>query len=257
MNKTMKTAISIILCSLISVSVSCKKTAVEPVDFACDKTAKITRQSFGDIGMIISYENGKIAKVVRADGKGLVENYSYKSPTELVITRNFSDGGVANTFKTTLNDKGYILKLMQEGSAGYINTFTYDTDGFLKTSGYVYANDAKLNSNSTYTYTNGNLTQVKNMSGNVLNYTVDYTYYEDKLNKADLIGNQNQPDMYGRIAKNLVKTIKYTYADKKTELSEYTYEQNANGFVKSLVEKFTAKDSKSTTQTNKYEYICL
>ncbi len=253
----MKTVISIFLCSLISFSFSCTKAEVVPREFACDKTAKISRQSFGDIEMLISYNNGKIAKVVRADGKGLVENYSYKSATELVITRNFADGSIGNTFKTTLNDKGYVLKFVQEGSAAYTNTFTYDTDGFLKTSGYVYASDAKLNSNSTYTYVNGNLTQVKNSAGNVLNYTIDYTYYEDKLNKADLIGNQNQPDMYGRISKNLVKTIKYTYADKKTELSAYTYEQNTNGFVKSLTEKFTNKDGKNTTQTNKYEYICL
>lgn len=255
----MKTVISIFLCFIISVSFSCQKadSTVEPVEFACDKMAKIARQSFGNLEMVISYENGKIAKVVRADGKGLTENYSYKSATELVITRNFSDGSVGNTFKTTLSDKGYVLKFVQEGSAGYTNTFTYDADGFLKTAAYVYANDAKLNSNSTYTYANGNLTQVKNVNGNVVNYTVDYTYYEDKLNKADLIANQNQPDMYGKISKNLIKSIKYTYADKKTELSEYAYEQNKNGFVISLTEKFTGKDGKSSTQTNEYEYICL
>lgn len=252
----MKTVISIVLCAIISVSFSCKNTEVEPTDFSCDKTAKISRQALGDIEMLISYNNGKIARVARADGKGLVENYSYKSATELVITRNFSDGSVGNTFKTTLNDKGYVLKFAQEGSAAYTNTFTYDTEGFMKTAAYVYS-DAKLNSNSTYSYANGNLMQIKNVTGNVTNYTVDYTYYEDKLNKADLIANQNQPDMYGRISKNLTKTIKYTYADKKTELTEYTYVQNKNGFVTSLVAKSTAKDGKSTTQTNKYEYICL
>lgn len=240
-------------------SFSCQKvdTKIEPIDFACDKMARIARQSLGNLEMVISYENGKIAKVVRADGKGLVENYSYKSATELVITRNFSDGSVGNTFKTTLNDKGYVLKFVQEGSAGYTNTFTYDADGFLKTAAYVYASDAKLNNSSAYTYANGNLVQVKNVNGNVVNYTIDYTYYEDKLNKADLIANQNQPDMYGKISKNLIKTVKYTYADKKTELSEYTYIQNKNGFVTSLTEKFTDKDGKSTMQTNKYEYLCL
>ncbi|MBA4851218.1 DUF4595 domain-containing protein [Emticicia sp. BO119] len=255
----MKTVISIVLCVIISVSFSCQKAdaPIEPIDFACDKMVKIARQSFGNLEMVISYENGKIARVTRADGKGLTENYSYQSDTVLVITRNFSDGSVGNIFKTSLNKKGYIVKLVQDGSAGYTNTFTYDTDGFLKTASYAYVNDPKLNSSSAYTYANGNLMQIKNVTGNVLNYTVDYTYYEDKLNKADLIGNQNQPDMYGRISKNLIKTIKYTYADKKTELTEYTYEQNTNGFVKSLVEKFTDKDLKTTTQTNKYEYICL
>jgi len=255
----MKTVISIFLCVISTVSFSCQTagSAVEPIDFACDKTAKISRQTLSDIEMIISYENGKISKVVRADGKGLTENYSYKSATDLVITRNFSDGSVGNVFKVTLNDKGYALKFVQEGSAGYTNIFTYNAEGFLKTAAYTYVSDAKLNNTSTYIYTNGNLTQVKNMSGNVLNYTVDYTYYEDKPNKADLIGNQNQPDMFGKFSKNLMKITKYTFADKKTELLEYTYEQNSNGFVKSLVEKRTDKDNKTTTRTNKYEYTCL
>jgi hypothetical protein len=70
----MKTVFSIVLCSLISVSFSCKNAGVEPVDFSCDKTTKIARQSFGNLEMLISYENGKITKVARADGKGLIEN---------------------------------------------------------------------------------------------------------------------------------------------------------------------------------------
>ncbi|MFD2519535.1 hypothetical protein [Emticicia soli] len=74
-------------------------------------------------------------------------------------------------------------------------------------------------------------------------------------NKADLIGNQNQPDMFGKFSKNLMKTKKYTFANKKTELLAYI--QNSNGFVKSLMGKRTDKDNKTTTRTNKYEYTCL
>jgi hypothetical protein len=72
------------------------------------------------------------------------------------------------------------------------------------------------------------LTQEKNFKKNVLQYTVDYTYYEDKANKVDLVNNQNRPDLYGAFSKNLVKTIKYTYADKSVEMYEYTYDLNAN-----------------------------
>lgn len=232
---------------------SCQKAESVSPDFNCDKSAKITKQSFGTLGMVLEYTNGKISKVYRADGKGLTENHKYTSDTTLLITRNFSDGNVGNTFNVTLNKQGYVKKWVTDG---YSNVHTYDANGFKTAVTYTYS-DATLSSNSTFTYTNGNLTQEKNFKKNVLQYTVDYTYYEDKVNKTDLINNQNMPDFYGKFSKNLVKTIKYTYADKTVESYEYSYELNANGFVKSLIEKSTDKTGKISTQTNAYEYLCL
>ena len=255
--KNMKSLRTILTYSFIIISFSCKKTAptINPLDFNCNKTAKISSQWLGGFEMVVSYENGKIIKVAQTNGAGFIENYSYKSPTELVLTRNFSDNNFSNTIKLTLNEKGYIVKFVQEGIEE--STFSYDVDGFVKTSTHTYPSMPKLNSFSTYIYANGNLIQIKNVKGNVLNFTIDYTYYEDKLNKADVLANQNQPDMYGKISKNLVKKITYTYVDEKTESYEYTYEQNSNGFVKSLVEKYTDSEGQVITKTNRYEYICL
>ena len=255
----MKAHLLVISLAVVMFGFSCKKSEVTTNDFACDKTAKIARQSFGDLAMVVEYNSGKISKVYRADGKGLTENYTYKSPTEVTITRNFSDGSIGNTFNGLLNDKGYFLRFVAvDNTNGYSITNTYDTEGFLLTSNSSYMSDAASNSNATYTYANGNLIQEKNAKpNNTVNYTVDYTYYEDKMNKIDLISNQNRPGMNGKFSKNLIKTIKYTYPDKTTEMYEYTYIQNTNGFVTSLTEKYTNKEAKTSTQTNKYEYVCL
>ncbi|WP_428655581.1 hypothetical protein [Runella sp.] len=231
----------------------CQQAKAVSPDFKCDKSAKITKQSFGTLGMVIEYNTGKIRKVYRADGKGLIENYKYPSDTTLLITRNFSDGSVGNTFNVILNKQGFIKKLVTDG---YSNAYTYDVSGFRTAVTNTYS-DTSLSNNSTFTYTKGNLAQEKNFKKNTLQYTVDYTYYEDKVNKADLVNNQNRPDFYGKFSKNLVKTIKYTYADKTVESYEYTYELNANGFVKSLTEKYTEKTGTIITQTNVYEYVCL
>lgn len=238
---------------LIVCGLSCQKGESVSPDFKCDKSAKIIKQSFGAIGTAIEYSNGKIQKVYRTDGKGLIENYKYPSDTTLLITRNFADGSVGNTFNVILNKQGFIKKLATDG---YINLYTYDAGGFRTAVANTYT-DAALSSNSTFAYTNGNLTQEKNFKKNVLQYTVDYTYFEDKENKVDLVNNQNRPDLYGAFSKNLVKSIKYTYADKSVEMYEYTYDLNANGFVKSLTEKYTDKTGAITSQNNAFEYVCL
>lgn len=207
----------------------------------------------------MEYANGKLLKVYRTDKTGLTENYTYKSAIEAVITRNFSDGSVGNTFNATLNDKGYFTKFSQISNvAPFTIVSTYDPDGYLKTQVATYPNSASDNSNLVNTITNGNLIKsVTYNSKGILSYTTDYTYYEDKLNKVDLIANGNRPDTNGKFSKNLIKTFKITYADKKIDLYEYTYDLNANGFVKSLTEKYTAPDGKVSTQINTYDYVCL
>lgn len=242
----------IVLCGI-----SCQKAESVSPDFNCDKTTKIAKQTLGTLGIIFEYKNGKLSKVYRADGGGLTENYNYTSDTTITITRNFADGSIGNTFNVILTPQGYAKKFsLVDRQYGYTNQYSYDVNGF-KTSLVSTYVDAKLNSNTVFSYTNGNLVQAKTFQNNVLQYTADYTYYEDKLSKGDLISNQNQPDLYGKFSKNLIKSIKYTYPDKSADLYEYTYEFNANGFVKSLIEKSTTAKGIIATQTNAYEYTCL
>ena len=253
----MKTSPFFFLFVVISFSVIGQKSPTSAADFKCQQTAKITKQWFGTLGVVIEYANKKISKIYRADGKGLVENYSYQNDTTLLITRNFSDGSVGNIFNVALNKKGYFLQFTQvDEKFGYTVVNAYDEAGFLLTSHSRFQNDAKLNSHSAYSYLDGNLIQAKNFQNDTLSYTADYTYYKDKINQADLIGNQNRPDMNGKFSKNLVQSLRYTYADKTVDLYEYTYLM-ANGFVKSATEKHTDAKGKITSQVNKFEYVCL
>lgn len=249
----MKTNTIILFLATLLFGFSCKKSSVTTSDFACDKTAKIKSQTFGDLAITIDYVNGKISKVYRADGKGLVENYTYKSATELLITRNFSDGSIGNTFNTLLNDKGYFLRFATDG---YSSNYTYDVNGYLMASATTYPTVTQ-NTNTTYSYANNNRTKGLTYTNKVLSYTEDFTYYDDKSNKVDNFSNQNRPDFYGKFSNNLVKTYKITYPNNKFDLYEYIYELNTNGFVKSLTEKYTDQSGKITSQVHKYEYLCL
>lgn len=248
----MKTNTFFIFLAALLLGFSCKKKIVSTSDFACEKTAKIKSQSFGDLAITIEYANGKISKVYRADGKGLVENYNYKSATELLITRNFSDGTISNTFNTVLNDKGYFLRFLSDG---YSTNYTYDSNGYLTNSATTYTNPSQ-NTSTTYSYVSNNRTKGLAYTNKILSYTEDFTYYEDKLNKVDNFGNQNRPDFYGKFSNNLVKTYKITYPDNKFDLYEYTYELNSNGFVKTSTEKYTDQTGKITSQVNKFDYVC-
>jgi hypothetical protein len=257
-NNPMKTNKLFVLIFFLITGLSCKKESAAQPEFSCDKTAKITRQTFGPLGMIIEYANGKISKVYRADGTGLTENYNYKSVTELEITRKFTDGSVGNLFNATLNDKGYITKFVQVSQvAPYTINYTYNAEGNQLTSQAVYPMDVNQNSNTIATYSAGNILQKKTLQKNVVLYTEDFTYYDDKLSKADYFANQNRPDLYGKFSKNLIKTYKITYPDAKADLYEYTYEVNSNGFITSATEKYTDKTGKITSQVQKFEYACL
>jgi YD repeat-containing protein len=251
----MKTPILLFACSILFLGFTFPAAESVFVDFDCKKTAKITKQTLGSIPMVIEYQSGKISKVYRGDGKGLVENYTYQSATDLLITRNFKDGGVGNTFHVTLNAQGYVTEIVQPEAYRFV--YTYDSTGYLTGRKMNYEGDTSYNSTSTYAYKGGNLVQEKTVMAKALSYTVDYTYYENLPNKADLIGNQNRPDLYGKYSKNLTKSSKTTYTDLTTEQYDYTYERNAHGFVKAMTEKYTDQKGKVTASKNLYEYVCL
>lgn len=255
----MKRIVLFSLMFVFALSSSCKDKDPEPNDFSCDNEAKITSQTLGDIAMTIEYDDqGRINKVYRADGQGLIENYVYQSAKNLNITRNFKDGGVGNKFSVVLNDDGYIVKYATVDAAagtGYTIENKYDSDGFIEESNGKFQGSYP-STQTKYVVENGNVTSVEAYTGGKLEYTQKNTYSDD-LNKADLLFNQNQPNMYGRVSKNLVKTMLRTYADGKTEQYEYTYNLSKNDFVQSLTQTYTDKTGTKTTQVNKYDYKCF
>ncbi len=254
----MKTKKILLLLFIICMAAACKKKKSVQPEFSCEKTTAITRQSFGDLAMIIEYANGKISKVYREDKKGLTENYRFITNTDLEITRTFSDGSVGNLFKVVLNETGYFSRFTQISTvAPYTYDYTYDAQGYLTDLKASFPLDPPSDNQARFTYQNGNLVRKTTLKKNVTDYTEDFTYYEDMENKADLIANENRPAMAGRLNKNLLKSWKITYADGSSVLSEYTYVRNTYGFVTSLTEKHTDKNGRQTSQINTFEYTCL
>ena len=66
----------------------------------------------------------------------------------------------------------------------------------------------------------------------------------------------NRPGTNGRYSANLLESVETTYANGKKEKFAYTYELNKNGFVTSQNQTYTDQDGKTTSQVNKYGYVC-
>lgn len=236
---------------------SCSKSEEPAPDFSCDKNTHISSQLLGDIPVRIEYDDrGRISKVFRSDAQGLVENYQYDTDTTLTVTRHFSDGGIANTFRAELNAKGYVTSYETVGaSSGYLILYRYDREGYLAEINARFKNPAQT-MRSVYSYQDGNLREARLYTNDKLTYTETYTYLDD-TNKANLVFNQNQPDLYGRISRNLVKSMIRTYTDGKEERVEFKYDLNSFGFVKSLTQTSADTEGNTSSQVNVYEYICL
>lgn len=255
----MKTKIIILAALFGTFGFSCKQSEspTPDADFGCDKQAKITSQILGEIPVTIEYDpKGRISKVFRADGQGLIENYSYSNDTTLAITRNFREGGVGNTFSAILTPQGYYKKFETVGTTpqlAYGYNYTYDGEGRLTESIYK-SNSPVQTTRTTYVYEGGNLKSTQSLTNGKPSYSEAYRYTTD-ANKVDL-QNGNRPGTHGRYSANLVESIETTYPDGKKEKYAFTYELNTKGFVKNQTQTYTDQGGKTTTQVNKYEYVC-
>lgn len=238
-----------------SLSFSCKKESEPTPELSCDKGVRIISQQLGTIPVTIQYDSkGRISKVFRTDGQGLVENYQYTSDTTLTVTRNAKDGGVTNTYKAVLNKKGYVTSYSMLGSFAYTSTYRYDDNGFLTEQTTKYENP-KQAIRSVYTYQNGNRSSEISYTDGVQVYSDEYKYSENAAG-ADLIFNGNQPDFYGRYSARLPEAINRKYKDGKTESYTFSYQLDKKGLVESLKQVYTDTDKKSTEQVNLYKYEC-
>lgn len=238
-----------------SLSFSCKKESEPAPELSCDKGVRIISQQLGTIPVSIQYDSkGRISKVFRSDGQGLIENYQYTSDTTLTVTRNSKDGGVTNTYKAILNKKGYVTSYSMLGSFAYTSTYRYDDNGFL-TEQTTKFETPKQTIRSVYAYQNGSRVSEISHTDGVQSYSDEYKYSEN-AGQADLIFNSNQPDLYGRYSARLPEAINRKYKDGKTESYTFTYQLNKKGLVESLKQVYTDTDKKSTEQVNLYKYEC-
>ena len=237
------------------VSFSCKSGEEPAPELSCNNGVRIKSQQLGTIPVVIQYDSqGRISKVFRSDGQGLVENYQYTSDTTLTVTRNAKDGAVTNTFKAVLNKNGYVKSYSMLGSYAYTSTYRYDDNGFLVELISKFDNP-KQTIRSVYAYQNGNRVSETSYTDGVQSYFDEYKY-SGNANQADLIFNNNQPDFYGRYSALLPEAIDRKYKDGKTESYTFTYQLNKQGLVESFKQVYTDTDKKATEQVNVLKYEC-
>ncbi len=116
------------------------------------------------------------------------------------------------------------------------------------------SNDPAQTIRTTYLHEGENLKSTQSFTNGKPSYAGAYRYTAD-ANKVDL-QNGNRPGTGGRHSAKLIESLETTYPDGKKEKYAYTYELNKNGFVKSLTQTHTDQDGKTSSQVNKYQYVC-
>jgi hypothetical protein len=234
------TKISILIFFIASV-MACKKdnTVVTPVEVCkvslltnTDKANEITTEQY-------EYNSdGKVSKITYKDGRYAVIDYS---STAMVVSITDKNNKKAS-YSYTLNAAGYVTKgpvsvYLNYGDAIY----EYNSDGYLIKTSYQ-----DLNGNTTYSYTDGNLT-----SSTVTGITITYEYYTDKLNNLGSNGGIFKAfgqNLYGKPSKNLVKKFTYTSSGQSL-IGNYTYAFDSKGNVVQEIFKY------SSGETNKIDLV--
>ena len=161
--------------------------------------------------------------------------FNYVSATSLIVTeRKTVDNSLHQTIECILNDKGYITNMVYKNPAStvtYTYTYTYNADGYVIR--LVGASPAAGGYEVDYTIVNGNAVSSTNYNNGVLNYTGEYTYDNNKINKTTggHAGYWPSLTLFGKRSKNLLIDYKAkNLASAITWHTQYSYEMDAAGF---------------------------
>jgi hypothetical protein len=153
----------------------------------------------------------------------------------VVTAKNNSDNSLYRTYECTLNDKGYVTKMIMKNPAGavtYNYEYTYNADGYLIKQIGIFGNGSS-DYEFEFTIVNGNAVAVKNSNGGVFNYRGEYTYDNSKLNKTPggHGGYWQSYTLFGKISKNLVTEYKsFDASNTVTWHTKSTYDMDADGY---------------------------
>lgn len=203
------------LTAILFSTVSCKKETIDtvpPVIFPAKKLKQVSDSYDGqapDITKITYDATGRIATLL--DRPTETDYFDYQSPTMLVITTKKNiDNSVKQIKECTINDKGYISKMVIKVNAvvNYTYEYTYNVEGYTtKVKGY---NAAGSGFETEYTYVNGSPASFKKYNDGVQTSTGQYIYDETKLNKMPFPINFNFPsyNLFGKPVKYILKEYK-------------------------------------------------
>jgi hypothetical protein len=230
----------IITLTAIIAMASCKKENVTP---AINPTPVVTK-SLVKISSV--FENGTPkTQTYTYDTQGRIATsrddsrnsiFNFVSASSLVVTvKNNTDNSLHRTYECTLNDKGYVTKIVLKNAAGaiiYNYDYTYNAEGYIIRQIGTFGNG---NSDYEFEFTivNGNATTLKCSYGGVFNYRTEYTYDNSKLNKTAFghAGFWHSYTLFGMRTKNLVVENKsFDPAGTLTWHEQSTYDMDADAY---------------------------
>lgn len=229
----------IIAVTVILAMASCKKENSMPNPVPTPAVEKkLVRDAFGGINETPSITNytydaqGKISSIVN---DSWTFTFDFATRNSLVITaRKTADNSFQGTDECTLNDKGYVVKIVSRNKAGAVvrqTDYMYNTDGNIINKKW---SDAAGNDiEHVYTVTNGNMVSYQTFSHGNPGWKYQYSYDNSKMNKAQAYytGEWAVKNLFGKGSVNLVKEIKALDATGNvTWHTEYNFETDAEGY---------------------------
>lgn len=249
----------IIALTTIVTMVSCKKeNVVIPTNPAATKVL-VKSNYVWDNGTpeINEFTYDTVGRISMQKNQTRTYTFNYVSATSLIVTEKKTiDNSLHQTQECTLNEKGYITKMIFKNPGGnvtYTYNYIYNSDGYVTrlegvgTVGGGYEVD--------YTIVNGNAISSKNYNNGVLNYSGEYIYDNSKINKTTggHAGYWPSPTLFGKRSKNLLIDYKAKNpAGAITWHTQYAYEMDATGYPAKLT-TINVLDSKQGVETYIYQ----
>jgi hypothetical protein len=226
---------------------SCKKenvaTVVTPPVTSAKKLVKSTYvyDNATPETEIFNYDaQGRIATI---KGDESTETFEFLSASSLVVTERFNNNNaVAAIRECSLNDKGYITKIVVKNSVGNISgtyDYIYNADGYMTNSKLTYPSGNT--SETIYVISDGNMVSSKLYQNNVLSNNSQNTYDVTKVNKTGLsyANYWSLSNCFGKSAKNLMSESKsYNAANTLTWHVQFSYDIDADGFPIKLTSNY-------------------
>ncbi len=224
----------------VIVMASCKKESVTSV---INTTPTGTKKLAKTIDV---YDNGiPEANTYTYDAQGRIAvikeesrtyTFNFVSATTLLATEKKNlDNSLSQTYECTLNDKGYITKMLFKNPSGaviYSYDYTYNADGNITSQKGT--SPSGSNYETVYVLANGNLVSSKLYYDNVLSQNREHTYDINKINKAG-IGYSfywNVPNLFGKGSKNMLVEYKsFNTSNTLVWHAQFTYNMDADGYI--------------------------
>jgi hypothetical protein len=240
---------------------SCKKDSSVVPDPTPGVTKKLMKATYvydnnaPEIDMYVYDGQGRLS-VATEDTRN--ETFDYVSATSLIVTqRKNADNSLIQTKECTLNEKGYITKIVFKNPAG-VHTYTYDytynpEEYMVKVKGSNPTNNSFYE--TEFTIIDGNMVSSKAYFDGVLTYNREYIVDPTRVNKGtyDYENYWDGTTMFGKKQKNLLKECKiFDMSGTLTWHTKNNYEVDGDGYPVKITTDYILHGTKSV-ETNIYQ----